>query len=120
MKQASMSDLVRFAAADTKVLMALRKDPAAFSQHFGLTALENDALRTADSLAELDRNPLGRIATTLTGGVTKTQKRSHLELDSLAYVGDLNRLTKKDLIRLLKLSLRDRRFAEKLRAELKI
>jgi hypothetical protein len=120
MKQASMSELVSAAAADAKVLMALRKNPAAFSQHFGLTAPEIDALCTADTLYELDRNPLGKFAITKTGGVTKTQRRSHLEFDSLAHVRDLNRLTKKDLIRLVKLSLRDRRFAEKLQAELKI
>jgi hypothetical protein len=120
MKQASMSELVSTAVADSKVLMALRKDPAAFSQRFGLTASETDALCTADTLSELDRNPLGRSAITLTATITKTQRRSHLEFDSLAHVRDLNQLTKKDLIRLLKLSLTDRRFAQKLQAELKI
>ena len=120
MTQPSMSELVSAAAADANALMALRKDPVAFSQRFGLTASETDALRTADTLSELDRNPLGRSALTLTGGVTKTQRKSHLEFDSLAHVRDLNRLTKQDLIRLLKLSLMDRRFAKKLQAELKI
>src|SRR3977135_470137 len=56
MTQPSMSELVSAAAADANALMALRKDPAAFSQRFGLTASETDALRTADTLAELDRN----------------------------------------------------------------
>jgi hypothetical protein len=120
MKLPCMSELVSAAAADASALMALRKDPAAFSQRFGLTASETDALRTADTLSELDRNPLGRSAITLTGGVTKTQRKSHLEFDSLAHVRDLDRLTKRDLIRLLKLSLMDRRFAKKLQAELKI
>jgi hypothetical protein len=120
MKQPSMSELVSTAVADSKVLRALRKDPAAFSQRFGLTARETDALCTADTLYELDRSPLGRFAITKTGGVTKTQRRSHLEFDSLAHARDLDRLSKTDLIRLVKLSLRDRRFAEKLKAELKI
>jgi hypothetical protein len=119
MKQSSMSELVSAAAADSKVLTALRNDPAAFSKRFGLTAPETDALCTADTLSELDRNPLGMSAMTLTATITKTQRRSHLVLDSLAHVGDLNRLTKKDLIRLLKLSLGDQRFAQKLQAKLK-
>lgn len=120
MKQASMNELVSAAVADSEVLMDLQKDPTAFSQRFGLTALETDALCSADTLYELDRRPLGRFAITKTGGVTKTQRRSHLEFDSLAHAKDLNRLSKKDLIRLVKISLTDRRFAEKLKAELKI
>jgi len=117
MEDARLKELVRVAASDSDTLTSLRDDPETLAEKFELELSDLEALRSADLLLELDRDPLGRSAITLTGGVTKSVTKSYRESQPLN-AKNLGRFTKKDLIRTLKLALVDKRFAAKLRADL--
>jgi hypothetical protein len=107
-----LHNLISTISADGAMLAMLQDDPRAFADRMGLGEAAAAALKSADTLVELDRDPIHR--TTLTGGVTKCYARGRDFQDRV----DVERLTKKDLLRILKLSLTDARFAAKVRSDI--
>jgi hypothetical protein len=81
-----------------------------------LTAKPRRRFESADALVELDLNPL--MAITLTATITKTVTARYSRQDDLERPLAVGRMTKKDLLRVLRLSLKDSRFAAKLRADM--
>jgi hypothetical protein len=104
------------AARDPDLLAQLRRDPDKLSARLGLALDERQAIRSADLLMELDRDPIGQAALTLTGGVTKTQR--HTKPTKPMSLAALERLPRRDLMRLLTLSLQNEDFAAKMRSDL--
>jgi hypothetical protein len=114
MQNSGLQNIISVVASDGVVLSLLQDDPQSFVKHFDLGDEAAFALQSAETVLELDNDPLGM--TTLTGGVTKCYADSP-DFDRPL---PLNRMTKKDLLRVLKISLQDERFAKRLRADLSL
>jgi hypothetical protein len=120
MQDSGLHHLISTVATDGALLSMLQDNPRAFAERMGLGETAAAALESADTVLKLDVNPLSAI--TLTGTVTTTHTISSTKCYARTRDFDQRivpeRLTKKDLLRVLEISLKDPRFAARLKADM--
>ena len=109
-----LQTLISSLATDASMLAMLQNEPESFAEMMAPGTHASAALRSADTLVELDCDP--RFNVTLVGTITKCNAKAPDERVPI----DLSALAKEDLVRILTIALKDSRYAAKQRTDLKL